>query len=156
MGDILRAFSQRWLRTLSLHCSLFFIHLYGGNLRVLMTQHHLGFQSQVKLIVKRSQGALVVTKTKIRSPRDFSHIIHNWEEYWWEPTILGNESECWYLVMAKVEAGKGKDLGHSLISATARRLFIIIGALKTNQLAICMEPASWMPRKQAAQYLVYY
>lgn len=44
--------------------------------------------------------------------------------------------------MAKVEVWKRKDTGHSLVSVRARRQFIIIGALKTNQLTICTEPAS--------------
>lgn len=44
--------------------------------------------------------------------------------------------------MAKVEVWKRKDTGHSLVSVRARRQFIIIGALKTNQLTICAEPAS--------------
>jgi hypothetical protein len=51
--------------------------------------------------------------------------------------------------MAKVEAWKRKDTGHSLVSVQTRRQFIIIDALKTNQLTICTEPASWMPRRSS-------
>ena len=48
---------SRWAHNFSFLCSLFFIYLYKGNWRVLMTWHHLVSDSQVRLIVKRSQDA---------------------------------------------------------------------------------------------------
>lgn len=127
--------------------SLFFIHFYEGNLSSVDTTSPW-IQEPSGIDCEKEPGYSSSGKRSSKADNALVLLSIIRKEYWWEPILLGNKFECWRFAMAKVEAWKGKDIGCSLISAWASRLFIIMGALKTNQLAIFMEPASWMPRKK--------